>query len=122
MPTLLFVLVGFSITNAIVFLHMFEWLRQLACGLDDFGFRKAIFRNRVKPCGFRVTFIGRLFHCHACMGFWVGVLLSVAYGGFILDHIDSISLYESVALDGFLLSGTNFIAWVILRKLGAEEL
>jgi len=122
MPTLFFVLVGFSITNAIVFLHVFEWLRELACGVDDFNFRKAMIRRQMIPCGFRVAFVGRLFHCHACMGFWVGVLLSFAHGSFILDHVGSISFYESVVLDGFLLSGTNFIAWVILRKLGAEEL
>ena len=112
----IFLVIGFSITNTIVFMHVCAWLRKLVCGVDD-----ATFRSQPKQ-GFRVGWLGRLFHCHTCMGFWVGVLLSYFHGGFIVEYVDSLGRVESAIGDGFLLSAFNFALWLVLRRLGAEEL
>ncbi len=117
---LFFLAVGFSITNAVVFLHVFSWLRKLVCGLSDKEFHKLAHGGMLS--GFRGGFLGRLFHCHACMGFWIGVLLSLRLGGIIVEHVSAISQLEGIVADGFLLSGFNFCLWVVFRKLGVEEM
>jgi len=115
-----FLAIGFSITNSIVFLHVFSWLRKLVCGLSDAKFF-SLAKER-KLGGFRNAFLGRMFHCHACMGFWVGVLLSYRCDGFIVRHVESFGRFDSMIMDGFLLSGFNFVLWLVLIKLGAKEL
>jgi hypothetical protein len=119
MSLFIFLIVGFSITNALVFLHVFHWFRTLVSGVTDKRFERAVSNEKLK--GFRNGFLGRLIRCHACMGFWVGVSLSLGYGGFISKYMDLSSLTDVIG-DGLLLSGSNFVAWVVLRKLGAEEL
>jgi len=123
MALLFFLLVRFSITNAIVFLHVFHWFRKLVSGLTDRQFYLATaFKQGQRLDGFREAYLGRLVRCHACMGFWVGLLLSVLYKGFICRYLDFLSVYDTVIADGFLLSGFNFCVWVVLRKLEAESL
>ena len=123
MDVLFFLLVGFSITNAVVFLHVFHWLRHLASGMTDREFHIAVELKRGQRLeGFRNAYLGRMVRCHACMGFWVGLLLSILYSGFVCRYLDFLSLYDSVIADGFLLSGFNFCVWVMLRKFGAESL
>ena len=123
MSVLFFLLVGFSITNSIVFLHVFSWFRKLVSGLDDKQFHLAVERKRGQRLeGFRETYLGRMVRCHSCMGFWVGLVLSITYKGFICRYVDFLFLYDTVIADAFLLSGFNFCAWVILQKLGTENL
>lgn len=99
----------------LVFLHIFHWFRKLTSGITD-----EEFRNK-KLEGFREEFIGRLVRCHTCMGFWVGVFLSLFYESISAQYIEFPSL-SYVIFDGILLSGNNFFVWLIARKLGAEEL
>lgn len=120
MKLFIFLIVGFSITNAIVFLHVFGWLRRLIAGISDAEFNEKAGQGTLK--GFRRAFLGRLLHCHACLGFWVGSFLSISFGGFIQEYVEVGSLPIVVLLDGFLLSGSNFILWVFLWRHGAEEL
>lgn len=120
MRLVLFLAVGFSIVNAITFLHVFHWFRRLVSGATDRMFREVAASG--EPLSLRMATVGRLVRCHACTGFWVGVLLSWVYGGFIVAYVGSLSRFESMVADGFLLSGFSLAAWVILRRLGAEEL
>ena len=120
MRLLLFLLIGFSVTNSIVFLHVFAGLRDVVSGIDDTGFY-AESRSGLL-IGFREAFIGRLFRCHACMGFWVGLVMSICFGGFVCRYWLVDNVFILACLDAFLLSGFNFIVWVVLRRLGSEEL
>lgn len=114
----MFFCVGFSATNILVFLHVCHWLRELVSGLSDEGFR---LKCKVGGLSVREAYLGRLMRCHACMGFWVGVSLSALYGGFITEYM-VLSFPADVIGDGLLLSFFNFLLWVVLRKLGAEDL
>jgi hypothetical protein len=116
----MFLLLGFSLTNIIVFLHVFSWFRKLICGISDYVFYYRAQNNKL--IGFRKSFLGRMIHCHACTGFWVGCLLSCWMRESILISMKSNSLIELAIVNGILMSGFNFIVWVVLRKLGAEEL
>jgi hypothetical protein len=115
----LFLAVGFSITNTLVFLHVFHWLRVLISGLTDREFQNRTMRRGLQ--GFRQEYLGRLVRCHACAGFWVGVSLSLIGAGSISEYMD-LSFPLDVVGDGFLLSVSNFGFWLVLRRLGAEEL
>jgi len=119
MTLFVFLAVGFAITNTLVFLHVFHWLRVLVSGITDKRFYRAASNDKLN--GFRNGYVGRLVRCHACTGFWLGVSLSLVYGGFISRYMD-LSFPGDVLADGFMLSGSNFCVWVVLRKLGAEEL
>lgn len=119
MTLFLFLFVGFSVTNAIVFLHVFAWFRKLVSGVSDADFRTLAFERRLSLRG---ATVGRLVRCHACTGFWVGGLLSLSHGGFIVDYIEALPGWEGAIADGFLVSGGNFVLWVFLRHLGAEEM
>ena len=119
MRLFVFVMVGFAITNSLVFLHIFEWFRRVVSGMSDAGFNTLVHHKAVS--GFRLGFLGRLVRCHACMGFWVGFCLSLYFGGFIPRYMEIAYPYDVLA-DSFFLSGTNFVLWIILRKLGAAEL
>jgi hypothetical protein len=118
----MFLAVGFSITHTVVFLHIFHWFRILISGMDDYVFNHRIHGAYDHLHGFRQRYLGRLVRCHACMGFWIGVVLSILYGGFITKYMSSGLIWIDVICDGFLLSGFNFFIWLVFRKLGAEEL
>ena len=112
-------LIGFSMTNAIVFQRVSHWLRTMVTGLDDSTFKMRVQNDCL--CGFRQEALGRLFRCHTCMGFWIGIGLS-----FVIDYpIDSnfagIQWLEHIAA-GFLQSVFNTILWVILLKVDVEKL
>lgn len=109
-----FFAIGFSITNSLVYLHVFHWFRKLVSGVTDVQFESD------KPIGFRQETIGGLVRCHTCMGFWVGILLSWGYGGFINEYMD-LMYPVNILCDGLLLSSNNFFLWLVARKLGAEE-
>lgn len=120
MRLLVYIVVGFSITNSIVFLHIFSWFRRLVSGMSDSSFLQQ--SRTLSLRGFRAAWLGRLVRCHACMGFWVGAFLSAVCGGFINEYMEFGFPYSQHVADGLFLSGTNFMVWVALRKLGAEEL
>jgi hypothetical protein len=119
MSLIILLSVGFSVSHAIVYLHVFHWLRRLVSGVDDKSFHNRLSLNGV---GIRIGFFGRLFRCHACMGFWVGVFLYSFNGNPIVEEmILHGPIFESVSF-GFLQLGFNSFVWLILRRLGAEEL
>lgn len=117
---LLYLVMGFALTNAFAFLHIGHGFRKAVCGLPDRDFFALAKQGALR--GVRRSFFGKLVHCHACLGFWIGCLLSLAHGGFIVEYMKVGSTVEAVVMDGLLLSGFNFILWVILVRLGAEEL
>jgi len=119
MMILLYLVTGFAITNAVSFLHIGHGLRKAVCGLPDDDFFALAKQGALR--GVRRSFFGRLVHCHACTGFWVGCLLSLEHGGFIVKYMN-VSIAEQTVGDGLLLSGFNFILWVVLVRLGAQEL
>lgn len=122
MPFILFLVVGFGATHALVFLHVFHWLRRLVSGISDREFsRAARWRQGKRLRGFRQEYLGRLVRCHACTGFWVGVSLSLFHGSFISEYM-VLPFPADVMGDGIVLSCFSFCLWVVLRKLGAEEL
>jgi len=120
MALLIFLFVGFSITNAITFLHVSHWFRILVSGFDDDDFREYSKQGKIE--GFREEYLGRLVRCHACMGFWVGCFLSWYCGGFIDEYMTIRAIPDAIIADGLMLSFFNFFTWLIFRKLGAEEL
>jgi len=120
MTLFIFFVVGFAITNTIVFLHVFSGVRRFFSGVQDYKFHIMARTNTLK--GFRLGVLGRFVHCHTCMGAWVGAFLSIVHGGFISEYMCFGVPWVVHIFDGFFLSGANFFAWLILRKLGAEEL
>jgi len=120
-----FIFVGFGITNAIVYLSVSEWLRKIISGISDEEFKSMLLLQRFKrdnTYSFRRRWFGKIVRCHACCGFWVGIFLS--YLGY-RDIFESVPRWVEIEIDicgGFLLSCSNFLIWLIARKLGAEEL
>ena len=123
MNLFLFLFVGFSITNSLVYLHIFHWLRHLISGMSDVVFYRSVEGKQGRKLEtFRQRYLGRLVRCHACMGFWVGASLSLVYGSPIMMIDGQLGKWEGVVGDGLLLSGFNFILWVILSKMGAKDI
>ena len=119
MSLFLLLFIGFSVTNAVAYLHVFHWLRRLVSGVSDKEFYSVISSGEVN---FRVSFLGRLLRCHACFGFWVGVFLYSFNGNPIVEEMIVCGPVVEVIGFGFLQLGFNSFAWLILRRLGAEEL
>ncbi|MCP4598999.1 MAG: DUF1360 domain-containing protein [Proteobacteria bacterium] len=119
MSLYLFFVAGFAITNAVVFLHIGHCFRRLVSGLSDENFYS---KAEASLSGFRQIYLGRLVRCHACFGFWIGVALSVLLGGIAAHQVDLSHWWLGSILDGAMLSGFNFAVWILLKKLGAEEL
>jgi len=111
--------VGFSISHSIAYLHIFHWFRKFISGVDDKTFYRIIICKEVK---FRVGFFGRLVRCHACLGFWVGVFLYCFNGNPIVKEMITFGQIAETVGFAFLQLGFNSLVWLILRRLGAEEL
>lgn len=124
MTFVLFLSVGFGITNALAHLRAFEWFRRIVSGITDEKFRRLSSCNRLTGC--RSNFLGGLLRSHASLGILVGSLMYVFLYLISRDSIMEMRITEySVAdtvLFGFLQSSVNFVVWLILRRLGAEEL
>lgn len=113
---LYFCLIVFGITNVFCFLHVGHWFRFLVGGCWDDDFEYWALNDVLSV---RQSVLGRLVRCHACFGFWVGFGLSM--GG--LGPFWDVNMETLMAIaNGFLASAFNFILWVILKKLGVEEL
>lgn len=104
MELLLIILVGYSISNIIVFGSIFEGLRETA--------------EVYSP-----NFFGKLFNCMMCTPWWVGFFLSL---GFHLSGLTQFSPFYhyglhvpivSVFLDACLISGTTWLIHTIQEKL-----
>jgi hypothetical protein len=118
--SLIFILfIGFSVTHAVAYLHVFHWLRKLISGVSDKEFYMVITSGEVN---FRASFFGRLLRCHACLGFWVGVFLYSFNGNPIVEEMVVHGPIVEAVCSGFLQLGFNSFAWLILMRLGAEEL
>ena len=117
-------IIGFSITNLIVFLHVFHFLRTFVSGINDQQFLIASSCHRLH--GFRQVYLGRLMRCHACMGFWVGLALYLLLHFCIKTDIINMGWTTSTFCNalGYALfqSIANFGFWLVFRRLGAEEL
>jgi hypothetical protein len=82
------------------------------------------------------TFLGKLANCYMCSSFWLGTLVSsLGYGvcnelrkmydGDWCDSVPEVQqgwLVVDTVMDGFIASGTTWIIFVVLVKLGSEEL
>jgi len=96
MELLLIILVGYSISNMIVYGSIFEGLRDKA---DD-----------LSP-----TFFGKLLTCMMCTPFWVGFFLSLGaqLSGYVqfspFYHHGLECIYLSIFLDACLVSGTTWL-------------
>lgn len=88
-------------------------------GISDDAFSQLVSRKELLT--WREANLGRLVRCHACSGFWVGMGISLWQCGFVSEFFIG-GMLEIAILDGFLLSGFNFCLWILLKKLGAEEL
>lgn len=104
MELLLIILVGYSISNIIVFGAIFEGMRETA--------------NVYSP-----RFFGKLFSCMMCTPWWVGFFLSVGaqitgYSEFSPFYNYGLeNVYLSVFLDSCLISGTTWLIHTVQEKL-----
>lgn len=97
-----FVLLNYSITNIIVFASIFKWLRDIT--------------HHASP-----NFLGVLFSCPKCMGFWVGIILSLTFYSPVsnlgVDNILFNSELWPIFLDGCLGSGTTWLIYNVAEAL-----
>lgn len=110
----------FGATNALVFLHVGAPFRRLLTGYEDKTWKGLVMDNELIPDNplsrFRVLFLGRLAHCHACCGFWVGFIYHLAFNRFEITMIlDSFQF-------GLASSTFCFATWVVMHRLGANKL
>ena len=107
MEVLLIILVGYGISNIIVFGSIFESLREYAIA-------------------FSPNFWGKLLSCMMCTPFWVGFFLSL---GSVLTGYTQFSpfysyklecLWLSIFLDSCLISGTTWLIHTIQEKLEVD--
>ncbi len=113
-----YLLTTFGLTNALAFLHVGRPFRHAASGLTDAEFRTMADKGYLE--GFRQCVIARMVRCHACMGFWMGCLLSPAY--WAGPGTSPMVIIQHVSHDGLAASAFCFIVWVALWRLGAEKL
>jgi len=106
MEILLIILVGYGISNIVVFGSLFE------------GFRN--FTDTISP-----NFFGKLFSCMMCTPWWVGFSLSLGtqltgytqFSPFYSYGLECI--YVSIFLDACLISGTTWLIHTIQEHLEA---
>jgi hypothetical protein len=104
MELLLIILVGYAISNIVVFGSIFEGLRDTA--------------QRVSP-----NFFGKLLSCMMCTPFWVGFTLSLGshltgftqFSPFYSQGLEN--MYISIFLDSCLISGTTWVIHTIQEYL-----
>ncbi len=109
MKEIIYFLSVFGLTNAIVFLHVGKPIRELITGIVDEEFH---LRLKTAKMNWRERWLGRLIHCHACSGFYCGLIIYPV----IFDLNLNIITYSLSA------SAINFILWVILMKIGVDKL
>ena len=106
MELLLIILVGYSISNIIVFGSLFSGLRETA--------------EIYNP-----SFFGKLFTCMMCTPWWVGFILSlgshiIGYTEFSPFYSNGLeNMYISIFLDSCLISGTTWLIHTVQEKLEA---
>ena len=104
MELLLIILVGYSISNILVFGSIFEGLRETATTNSP-------------------NFFGKLLGCMMCTPWWVGFFLSL--GAQITGYTEFSPFYNygleisylSVFLDSCLISGTTWLIHTVQEKL-----
>ena len=104
MELLVIILVGYSISNIIVFGSIFSGLRTTA--------------EVYSP-----NFFGKLLNCMMCTPWWVGCFLSVGsqiteytqFSPFYSSGLEN--MYLSVFLDACLISGTTWLIHTVQEKL-----
>lgn len=103
---LIFSLVVFGLTNIVVGSKLFSPVR-----------------DRLQQINPR---LGELAKCMMCAGFWVGLFVSILGLNLCnqLRHSTSSWAWKILdcGLDGFLASGVAWILFVVLARLGSEEL
>lgn len=123
MHLFLFLAVGFGVSNAIAYLRAFEWLRKVVSGLSDVQFEYSLKDEGETETRISVIrdFFGHGIRCHACIGFWIGMILSMLAGSVSLGGLTDCRAIAVVA-DGLLLSASNFVLWTVLSGIGAKDL
>lgn len=100
----LWVLIGYGITNIVVFGKIFENFRSFFVdwgNSQDLPFRR----------GFK--FIGDLISCPMCFGFWCGAFLSIIIYSPVHVYYD-MNKFMSWFFDGTILSGAVWVIYVIV--------
>ena len=111
----------FGLANAIVFLHVGRPVRESITGVTDEEFRRRMGGHGGGLSSWRHSVIGRMFRCHACMGFWVGIPLAVLHWG-VPPYCPDPALIKISICSSLSASAFNFIVWTVLVKLGADKL
>ena len=75
--------------------------------------------NKIRPPCKSMWGFGRLFHCHLCMGFWVGVFL-FSINGFTELFTFDYNIANLLIL-GWLASGTAYITSMIFDDSGIKS-
>jgi len=88
---IIFILSTIGATFIIVFFYIFKWLRD--------------FMKKISP-----NFLGKLFSCPACMGFWNGLL--VRYIQTIHYELDI-----NIILYGFIGSFVCYLTYLLIKPL-----
>ena len=110
----------FGLTNAITFLHIGKPIREFFSGVsdDDFYERARCVSGKGLQT-WRHAFIGRLFRCHACMGFWVGIPLALFFQKadiFVIEY----DVIASAICASLSASAVNFIIWALIHRFTGD--
>lgn len=110
---LIFILIGYSISNIIVFSSIFSKIRDFFTDKDP-------------------NFLGKLVTCMMCTPFWVGVIGSylvfspTLQCGMVYEGVDVLGLFTipqnviSIFLDGCLISGTTWLIHTLQEHLESK--
>jgi len=86
---IIFLLSTLGLTFIVVFFRIFKWLRELT--------------KKISP-----NFLGKLFNCSACFGFWSGLFVR---------FIQTNSLDISIILYGFISSFVCYVTYLLIKPL-----
>lgn len=103
MDLVIYVLICWGLTNVITKGKIFEPIR-------NFFFDTP-----------KLHFLSDLFNCPMCLGFWIGIGLSLLLYSPTAHYLSIIPIISAVA-DGFISSGTCWIIYCLLHKTGCYDL
>lgn len=111
------ILATFGLSISITFLHVGYPLRLLVSGMADKDFRRAVKSSSFS--GFRQRVLARWIRCPACVGYWVGMGLSMWWWP---EQLLVWRGLADAACAGLVTCAANFIIWVVMLRLGADKL
>lgn len=97
MNIILFLVVGFGVTNMLASLTIFEWFRKFVSGVSDEAYSRLSSCNRLQGC--RASLLGRLVRSHASLGVVIGCILYVSLYLISQDSIINMKMTGRIAVD-----------------------